>query len=110
MVILKNEVKDNYGSYIDAIHDSSNILKTTYFPHRNKLFIHFVRGGTYSYTNISETVYNELETSESIGKYFQKNIARNDKYQFAKEFTLTEGEINDIKNIIKEHKNNEESE
>ena len=38
--------------YVEAIYESSNILMSTYFPEKNKLFIHFSRGGTYSYSNI----------------------------------------------------------
>jgi len=110
MLIERKIIEDNDGSYIEVIHDSSNILKTVYFPHRNKLFVHFVRGGTYSYTNINEKMYEEFETAESVGKFFQKNIAKNTKHPFAKEFTLTDNEINEIKKIIKEHKENKDEE
>lgn len=95
-------VIDDY--FIEAIYESSNILMSTYFPNKNKLFIHFNRGGTYSYTNINEELYREFENADSQGKYFLANIKKNpNKYPYAKEYTLTKTEIDDAKKVIKEH-------
>ena len=90
--------------FIEAIYESSNILMSTYFPNSNKLFIHFSRGGTYSYTNINESIYKDFENADSQGKFFIANIKKNpNKYPYAKEYKLTESEINNAKQVIKEH-------
>lgn len=90
--------------YVEAIYESSNILMSTYFPEKNKLFIHFSRGGTYSYSNINESLYVDFEKADSQGKFFIANIKKNpDKYPYAKEYKLTESEINNAKLVIKEH-------
>jgi hypothetical protein len=90
--------------FIEAIYESSNILMTTYFPNTNKLFIHFNRGGTYSYTNINESLYKEFENAESQGKFFIANIKKNpNKYPYAKEYKLTATEINEAKQVINEY-------
>lgn len=104
-MLIHKEVKGEVGDqYIEAIFESSNILMSTYFPNKNKLYIHFNRGGTYSYTNVNEDVYTAFENAESQGKYFLREIKKNpNKYQYAKEYTLTEGEINHANQIIKEH-------
>lgn len=90
--------------FVEAIYESSNILMSTYFPKRNKLFIHFNRGGTYSYTNVTEDVYNNFENADSQGKYFLQEIKKNpSKYPYAKEYKLTDSEINNAKQVIQEH-------
>lgn len=104
MLINKKITTDKDGSYIEAIFDSSNILKTIYFPHRNKLFIHFRRGHTYSYTNVTEEIYDEFEKAESQGTYFSDEIKNNPNYIYAKEFKLTQREIDEVDEIIKEWK------
>ena len=63
--------------YVEAIYESSNILMSTYFPEKNKLFIHFSRGGTYSYSNINESLYVDFEKADSQGKFFIANIKKN---------------------------------
>jgi hypothetical protein len=104
-MLIQRQTKGDVGDqFIEAIYESSNILMSTYFPEKNKLYIHFSRGGTYSYTNINENVYKEFENAESQGKYFSREIKKNpNKYPYAKEYTLTESEINEAKQVIKEH-------
>lgn len=109
MIILREEKieENNEIGYIDVIFDSSNILKTTYFPKKSKLYIHFKRGGTYSYLNIDSEFYNKFENAESQGKFLAKEIRPNaKKYPFKKEYTLQEYEINEINIIIENHKKN----
>lgn len=106
---IKKEVyreKDDSIAYIECIYDSSNILKTTYFPLQNKLFIYFKHGGTYSYLNINSNLYEEFENCESHGKFFAEKIKNNPKYPYLKEFKLYESEIEECKKIIKESKDN----
>ncbi len=110
MLIEKKEIKEIDGmSYIEAVFDSTNILKTTYFPQQERLYISFGRGQTYSYGNINEDVYNNFEKSDSQGKYFTNEIRKNsDKYPFRKEFSLYPREIEEIRKIIIENKEMED--
>jgi hypothetical protein len=98
--IILNE--DQSVGYIETVINSDNILKTTYFPTMQKLYIAFSRGNTYSYSNITEDIYEEFETAESHGKFFHSRINNNKKYPFRKEFTLYPAEISDIRKIIEE--------
>lgn len=100
--------EDGTVGYIEAIFDSDNILKTTYFPKNQRLYIAFKRGHTYSYGNISEEIYDEFEDANSQGRYFHQVIDKNSKYPYRKEFTLYPNEIEDVKKIIKENKKEED--
>lgn len=111
MLVERKEYKNNDGSigYIESIFDSGNILKTTYFPNNNRLYIAFKRGETYSYGNITHEMYNEFENSESHGKYFHSVIAKNAiKYPYRKEFTLYPDELKNINEIIDNKLNDNE--
>lgn len=99
-------VDDGEIGYIEAIFKSDNILKTTYFPEYERLYIAFSRGDTYSYANISPEFYEEFENAESHGKFFYKNINKKDKYPYRREFTLYPNEIQDLKEVV----NNKEEE
>ena len=107
MIVKRSEVTDNDGTYIECIFHSSNILKTIYFTHKNKLYISFNRGHTYSYSNIDREEYDEFEKSESQGKTFYKKWINNSKYPYYKEFSLNNYEIEEAKKIIEEWKNNQ---
>lgn len=104
-MLIQKEVKGTEGDqFVEAIYESSNILMSTYFPQKNKLYVHFNRGGTYSYTNVDEELYKLFENADSQGKFFIREIKKNpSKYPYAKEYTLTESEIKDAKRVIKEH-------
>lgn len=106
MLINKREFLESDGTigYIESIFDSSNVLKSTYFPKINRLYIAFNRGNTYSFSNISGDIYNEFECAESQGVYFNKKINKNSEFTHRKEFTLYPEEIKDIKFIINEVK------
>ncbi|MFW6242814.1 MAG: KTSC domain-containing protein [bacterium] len=103
MLVERNEIKNDCDEvqYIESVFNSGNILKTTYFPLYNRLYIAFKRGHTYSYGNVTPDVYEKFENSESQGKFFHIEIAKNpDLYPYRKEFTLYPSEINEINNII----------
>lgn len=51
---------------------SSNISSIGY--ENGELYIQFHSGGTYVYTNVPESVYNNLMSAGSHGKYFAANI------------------------------------
>ena len=108
MLIEKKLHNDEDGSvgWIESIYESSNILATTFFPKKNKLYISFNRGGVYSYGNITEDMFKEFEECESQGVFFQKNIRNKSEIPFYKEFELLGGEIERAKQVIKEHKEN----
>lgn len=99
--VVKND--DDSVGYIESVFKSSNILKTTYFPSSEKLYIAFGRGHTYSYGNISPEFYDEFENAESHGKFFYSRINNNTKYPHRKEFTLYPNEIDEAKKIIEEN-------
>ena len=104
-MLIKTKTKGaENDQYIEAIYESSNILMSTYFPLKNKLFIHFNKGQTYSYTNINEEIYKKFENAESQGKFFIEEIKKNpNKFPFSKEYTLTKSEIDSAKQVINEH-------
>ena len=108
MIVRKTEhkEKDNSTGWIECIYESSNILMSTYLPKKNVLYISFVRGGVYSYTNISNEIYEKFESSDSQGKFFINEIKNNEKHPYAKEFKLFKSEVEDAKRIIKEWKEN----
>lgn len=106
MIAERNEYlnEDQTIGYVEAVYASGNILKTTYFPKSNRLFIAFNRGHTYSYANVNEEIYNAFEKAESQGKYFAEKLNKPDKYPTRKEFTLYPSEVKDCKLKIVEAK------
>lgn len=108
MIIKRDVTEDDTGKLIECIINSSNILKTNYFAHRKRLFVFFNRGHVYSYTNISEELYNEFEESESQGEFLRKVIMKNpNKYPYLKEFKINTSEIEEAKEIIQEWEDNQ---
>lgn len=110
MIVERKLIMDDVDviGYIECLYESSNILKTIYFPSINKLYISFGRGGTYSYLNVSEELYDKFEKSESTGKFFKEHISGNKEIPFKREFELKPFEIEDAKRIIEEHKLNDD--
>lgn len=100
----EHKEKDNSVGYIECVFVSDNILKTTYFPNIQRLYIAFSRGHTYSYGNFSPEKYQEFEEADSQGKYFHKEINNKNKYPARKEFTLYPNEVKDIKIIVENNK------
>jgi len=110
MLIERKEILNDDKSigYIEAIFNSGNLLRTTYFPMSQKLYIAFGRGHTYSYSNVSKEFYDEFEKTESQGKFFHSKINNNKAFPYRKEFSLYPSEIQEIKKIIEENKNEED--
>lgn len=96
--------EDNSIGYIESVFNSGNVLKTTYFPKMERLYIAFNRGHTYSYANITPELYEEFESSDSQGTFFHKRINNNNKYPSRKEFTLYPNEVKDLKKIVEDSK------
>lgn len=97
---IKIKNKDGTIGYIESVFKSENILKTTYFPDKQRLYIAFSRGHTYSYGNVTPKFYKEFESAESHGKFFYKNINNNNKHPYSKEFTLYPYEVQDLKEVV----------
>jgi hypothetical protein len=106
MLVERKEFQEKDGSlgYIESVFNSDNVLKTTYFPNSQRLYIAFSRGHTYSYGNVSPELYKEFEESDSQGKFFYKKINNNKAYPYRKEFTLYPNEVKDLKEIVKNNK------
>lgn len=96
--------KDGTVGYIESIFQSDNVLKTTYFPQTNRLYIAFSRGDTYSYANVTPELFTEFEKAESQGKFFFKNLNNKNKFPFRKEFTLYPTEVQGLKEIVEKNK------
>ena len=105
MLVEHKEFQEKDGSvgYIESVFQSDNVLKTTYFPKNQRLYIAFSRGDTYSYANVSPELYQEFEDADSQGKFFFKHI-NNAKHAARKEFTLYPNEVKDLKEIVKIYK------
>ena len=106
MLVERKEFKEKDGSvgYVESVFNSDNVLKTTYFPNNQRLYIAFSRGHTYSYGNVSPELYKEFEDSDSQGKFFHRKINNNKAHPARKEFTLYPNEVKDLKQIVEEHK------
>jgi hypothetical protein len=103
MLVERKEVlnEDQSIGYIEAVFNSDNVLKTTYFPGTQRLYIAFSRGHTYSYGNVSKELYDEFENADSQGKFFHKQINNKIKHPTRKEFTLYPNEVKDLKETVK---------
>lgn len=105
MLVERKEYKENDEiGYIESVFASENILKTTYFPKNQRLYIAFSRGHTYSYGNISPEMYDEFENCDSQGKFFHHKINNNKVHPARKEFTLYPNEVKDLKQIVESNK------
>ena len=104
MLITRKEKLNDDGSigYIESVFQSGNVMKTTYFPAMDKLYIAFNRGETYSYANVTTELYNTFEKADSQGVFFFKTFNKNSKYPARKEFTLYPTEVKEIKDSIKD--------
>ena len=111
MLLERKEFKEENGEigFLESIYDSSNLLKSTYFPQSNKMYIAFYKGKIYSYQNISQELYDDFEKAESQGVYFRTNISKNEKYPCQAEYSLYPSELNDINEEINEIKNKKEA-
>ena len=108
MLVERKEYNDTDGTlgYIESVFSSSNILKTTYFPKQQRLYLAFNRGKMYSYENIDSELYSEFENSDSQGVFFGKKIAKNKNYPFREEFTLYPEEIKGFKLLVENFNKN----
>jgi hypothetical protein len=103
MILKKLEVDNK----IKSIYTSSTICATIFDTQTKDLTVIFNNGGQYKYPNISLTDYTRLEISESTGSDFNVYIKK--KYtEFEKLEKLSDNELTDMLNEIKELKTAEE--
>lgn len=60
---------------------SSNLASVGYDAVSKTLFVSFHKGGTYSYSNVPENVYQGLMNAPSKGRYFAANIKKSYVYR-----------------------------
>lgn len=60
--------------------NSSNILNATYFPD-GKMEVEFTNGGRYLYKEVEREVFQDMVKSESVGKFFHKNVKNKYEYE-----------------------------
>jgi len=58
--------------YIDV--QSSMLSKVDYDGSTQKLCVVFKNGSKYTYSDVPQSIYNELINAESIGKYMKANV------------------------------------
>ena len=106
MLVEQKKFQDTDGTvgYVESVFKSDNVLKTTYFPKSQRLYIAFSRGHTYSYANVSPEMYDEFEEAESQGVFFHSRINNKPKHPSRKEFTLYPNEVKDLKEIVESKK------
>ena len=106
MLLERKELKDSETEelYVEALYDSSNIMKSIYLPENKMLFIIFRKGVVYSYRNVDIELYLGFENTESQGVYFSKNINKNPLCKCYREYKLYEFEKKDIVKLIEEQK------
>jgi hypothetical protein len=95
-MILKKQEK---GSVIKAMYDSSNILASIYDKETKDLTIIFNKGTQYKYPNVKTTDYTRFELAESQGQIFNSHIK---SYSFEKLDAIDPSNILDEVSDIKE--------
>ena len=103
MLLDRKEIKreNDKTTLIEALYDSSNILKTNYIPEKNYLFIFFKNKLVYSYSNVTRDLYENFERAESQGVFFRNEIRKKpQEYNYLKEYKLYDFEKQDIMELI----------
>jgi hypothetical protein len=78
MAIIKEEID---GTKIKNQIKSSNIKSTEYDTETKDLVVEFNNGLKYKYDNVPHQVYTKFRLSESQGKFFTTDIAKNYQYK-----------------------------
>ena len=68
------------GTKIICEIESSNLVRTEYDSETEKLITVFKNGAVYEYDEVPHNIYARFRLSESQGKFFSTNIAKNYKY------------------------------
>lgn len=79
---MNTTTKKRYeGKDIIAEYESTNLKSGKYNIDSQKLIITFNNGMLYEYDDVPHEIFAELNLAESVGKYFNKNIAKNYTYR-----------------------------
>ena len=78
MAIIKEEID---GTKIKNQIKSSNIKSTEYDTETKELVVEFNNGAKYKYDNVPHQVYTKFRLSESQGKFFTTDIAKQYSYK-----------------------------
>lgn len=79
-MFLKEERSTVHHTIVEnLLHDSSNLLKSSYNYGTNRLVITFKTKKVYQYFDVPHKIYEEFKTAPSSGKYFNAEIK---KYKF----------------------------
>lgn len=60
---------------------SSNVEAVGYDPNSRELWVRFINGGTYVYSEVDERTHEELMNAPSIGSYLNREIKGNFAYR-----------------------------
>lgn len=52
----------------------SSVIASVGYDERGRLEVEFHNGRVYSYSEVPSSVYEELVTAESVGKFFNENV------------------------------------
>lgn len=63
--------------------DSSNIEAIGYDPDARELWVRFVSGSTYVYTNVPPATYSDIMRADSKGSYLNREVKSNYDYRQA---------------------------
>lgn len=88
------------GDKIEAIYESSNIIASSFNKQNNDLTVTFKKGGSYTYSKVSNTDYMRFETADSQGKVLNSNIK---SYAFSKNDNVDTEELLKKIKLLKEH-------
>lgn len=78
MAIIKEEID---GTKIKNQIKSSNIKASEYDTETKELVVEFNNGAKYKYDNVPHQVYTKFRLSESQGKFFTTDIAKQYSYK-----------------------------
>lgn len=54
--------------------NSSNVESLDYDPRAEKLVVHFRSGRSYEYANFPESKWEDIKSSESVGRYIAEHV------------------------------------
>jgi hypothetical protein len=63
-----------HADFVYTEGSGSQIARLGYNPNTQVLHIHFVKGGIYSYENVSPEEWIQFKDSESMGSHFHSHI------------------------------------
>lgn len=75
--------KFNYPCQMHKV-KSSNLAKIGLYEPQQRMFVEFNNGNVYSYSPITQEVFQALKTADSVGRFFSDNIRNSETIFSAK--------------------------